>query len=82
MRCRWCSNLRSSFDDVATPLPTPGLAAYICDDTSYNIMGKYTFDLGTSTQKDKLSVYAGYTHLQKAHGNYTVGAAAQNVVTP
>jgi len=68
-------NLRSSFDDVATPLPTPGLAAYISDNTSYNIMGKYTLDVGTSTQKDKLSVYAGYSHLQKAHGNYASGTA-------
>jgi predicted porin len=66
-------NLRSSFDNNdVNPLPTPGLAAYISDDTSYNIMGKYVWDLGN---KDKLTVYAGYTHIEKAHGNYTVGSA-------
>ena len=41
-------NLRSSFDNGADPLPTPGLAAYISDDTSYNIEGKYTIDVGNS----------------------------------
>jgi hypothetical protein len=70
-------NLRSSFDDVATPLPTPGLAAYISNDTSYNIMGKYTFEFGDSSQKDKLTIYAGYSHIEKAHGDATVGAASQ-----
>jgi predicted porin len=68
-------NLRSSFDDVAVPLPTPGLAAYISDDTSYNFMGKYVFEFGDSKVKDKLTVYAGYSHLQKAHSDYTTGAA-------
>jgi predicted porin len=68
-------NLRSSFDDAATPLPTPGLAAFISDDTSYNLMGKYTFEFGDSSQKDKLTVYAGYSHIEKAHGDYTVGSA-------
>jgi len=71
-------NLRSSFDDgTANPLPTPGLAAYVSNDTSYNIMGKYTFEFGDSTQKDKLTIYAGYTHLQKAHANYPAGGAAE-----
>src|ERR1022692_3292846 len=46
-------NLRSSFDNAANPIPTPGLAAYITDDKSYNILGKYTFDLGDSSKKDK-----------------------------
>jgi len=78
-------NLRSSFDNIANPLapvptpanpyPTPGLAAYITNDTSYNLMGKYTFELGDSTQKDKLTAYAGYSHIQKAHADYTVGSA-------
>jgi predicted porin len=81
-------NLRSSFDNIANPLapvptptdpfPTPGLAAYISDDTSYNLMGKYTFEFGDSGPKDKLSVYAGYSHIEKAHGNYTVGTAQNN----
>jgi predicted porin len=72
-------NLRSSFDNLGVnPLPTPGLAAYISDNTSYNIMGKYTFEFGDSSQKDKLSVYAAYTHIQKAHGDYTVGSAQNN----
>jgi predicted porin len=65
-------NLRSSFDDgTANPVPTPGLASYISDDTSYNIMGKYTFEFGDSKMKDKLTLYAGYSHMQKAHGDYT-----------
>jgi len=71
-------NLRSSFDDVPTPLPTPGLAAYISNDTSYNLMAKYVFEFGDSTQKDKLTLYAGYSHIQKAHGNYIVGGAQDN----
>lgn len=72
---RGAVNLRSSFDNGANPVPAPGLAAYISDDTSYNLMGKYTFEFGDSKQKDKLTLYAGYTHMQKAHGDYTVGAA-------
>jgi predicted porin len=74
-------NLRSSFDNggvnpLTTPagpgLPPPGLAAYISDNTSYSLMAKYTFDL---PQKDKFTLYAGYSHLQKAHADYTVGSA-------
>jgi predicted porin len=69
-------NLRSSFDDgTSSPLPTPGLASYISDDTSYNIMGKYTFEFGDSKMKDKLTLYAGYSHMQKAHGDYTAANA-------
>jgi predicted porin len=73
-------NLRSSFDNAATPnpVPTPGLAAYISNDSSYNIMGKYTFEFGDAASKDKLTVYAGYSHIQKAHGDYTSGAAQGN----
>jgi predicted porin len=71
-------NLRSSFDNGANPTPTPGLAAYISDDTSYNIEGKYTFDIGNSAQKDKLTIYAAYSHIEKAHGDYTSGAAEGN----
>jgi predicted porin len=69
-------NLRSSFDDgTASPLPTPGLAAYISTNTSYNIMGKYTLEFGDAAQKDKITFYAGYSHIQKAHGDYTTGGA-------
>lgn len=72
-------NLRSSFDDLGVnPLPSPGFAAYISDDTSYNVMGKYTFDLangGPPATADKLTVYAGYSHMTKAHGPYTTGEA-------
>jgi predicted porin len=71
-------NLRSSFDNGATPLPTPGLAAYISNNTSYNLMGKYVFELGDSSQKDKLTVFAGYSHIEKAHGDYGVGSAQNN----
>ena len=55
-------NLRSSFDNVGVnPVPTPGLAAYISDNTSYNVMGKYTFELnGSGATADKLTVYGGY----------------------
>jgi predicted porin len=72
-------NLRSSFDDGGiNPVPSPGLAAYISDDTSYNVMGKYTFDFangGPPSAADKLTVYAGYSHITKAHGPYTTGEA-------
>jgi hypothetical protein len=68
-------NLRSSFDNGPSPLPTPGLAAFISDDTSYNLMGKYTFEFGDSSQKEKLTVYAGYSHIEKAHGPYLAGGA-------
>jgi predicted porin len=71
-------NLRSSFDDVPNPLPTPGLAAYISDDKSYNLMGKYVLEFGDSAKKDKVTFYAGYSHIEKAHGNYTVGSAQDN----
>lgn len=68
-------NLRSSFDNGAAPVPTPGLAAYISDDTSYNFMGKYTMDFPS---KDKLTFYAGYSHIQKAHSDYSAGEAQGN----
>ena len=71
-------NLRSAFDDVINPLPSPGLAAYISDDTSYNFMGKYTFPLGEAARMAKLTVYAGYSHIQKAHADYSVGTAQNN----
>jgi predicted porin len=68
-------NLRSSFDNATTPnpLPTPGLAAYISNDKSYNLMGKYVFDL--ASWKSKLTAYAGYSHIEKAHANYSGGEA-------
>jgi len=72
---RGAVNLRSSFDNGAAPIPTPGLAAYISDDTSYNLMGKYTFEFGDTSAKDKLTLYAGYSHIEKAHGGYTSGDA-------
>ncbi|HSY06914.1 MAG TPA: porin [Steroidobacteraceae bacterium] len=71
-------NLRSSFDDPKNPIPTPGLAAYISDDTSYNILGRYTFELGNSSQKDKLTLFAGYSHIEKKHADYTDGTAQNN----
>lgn len=69
-------NLRSSFDNPPNPVPTPGLAAYISNDKSYNIMGKYVFEFGGS--KDKLTAYAGYSHIEKAHADYMVGSAQNN----
>jgi predicted porin len=81
-------NLRSAFDNPVDPLstptgvtatgtvlPPPGLAAYISENTSYSIMAKYTFELGSAAQKDKLTLYAGYSHLEKAHADYTSGNA-------
>jgi hypothetical protein len=32
-------------------VPTPGLAAYISNDTSYNLMGKYVFEFGDSARR-------------------------------
>jgi predicted porin len=84
-------NLRSSFDNGASPLPTPGLAAFISNDTSYNLLGKYTFELGDAASKDKLTAYAGYSHIRKANGEYQAGAEAEgsypisvgiNIVSP
>jgi predicted porin len=71
-------NLRSSFDNYnagLSPVPTPGLAAYITNDRSWNLMGKYTFEFPT---KDKLSFYAGYSHIVKAHADYTFGSGQDN----
>jgi predicted porin len=67
-------NLRSSFDNGANPVPSPGLAAYISDDTSYNLMAKYVFDVNPGS-KDKVTLYAGYSHIEKAHGNYVTGSS-------
>jgi predicted porin len=70
-------NLRSSFDNGGVdPVPTPGLAAYMSNDTSYNLMGRYTIEFPNAT-KDKLTVFAGYSHIQKAHGDYSAGVEAQ-----
>ena len=71
-------NLRSSFNNAANPnpLPTPGLAAYISNNKSYNLVGKYVFEFGGS--KDKLTAYAGYTHIEKTHADYTSGSAQNN----
>jgi hypothetical protein len=71
-------NLRSSFDDGGVnPVPAPGLAAYISNDESYNLMGKYTFEFGDSKMKDKLTIYAGYSHIQKSHADYNGDGAAE-----
>jgi len=70
-------NLRSSFDNSGVdPIPTPGLAAYLSNDTSYNLMARYTFEFANAT-KDKVTVYAGYSHIQKAHGDYEAGVEAE-----
>ena len=71
-------NLRSSFDDGGViPVPAPGEAAYISNDESYNLMGKYTFEFGDSKLKDKLTIYAGYSHIQKSHADYNGDGAAE-----
>jgi len=74
-------NLRSSFDNKANPLPTPGLAAYASNDQAFNFMGKYVFELGGGAKDangkaipgDKLTVFAGYSHIQKGHSGETDG---------
>jgi predicted porin len=66
-------NLRSSFNDPANPIPTPGLSAFISNNTSYNLMGKYTLDV----QAAKLTLYAGYSNINRDHGDYA-GGTAQN----
>jgi predicted porin len=71
-------NLRSAFNNSANPIPSPGLSAYISDNTSYNLMGKYTFDLGASAQDAKFTVFGGYSHIRKIHANNTVGSAQNN----
>lgn len=77
-------NLRSSFDNGGIdPVPAPGLAAYISDDESWNIMGKYTIDMGSGMKdsngkpapSDKLTIYAGYSHITKAHSSDAAGYA-------
>lgn len=65
-------NLRGSNDDPANPIPSPGLSAYVSTNRSWNLMGKYVLEL---PDKDKFTVYAGYTHIQKSHYDYTVGTA-------
>ena len=69
-------NLRSSFDNAATPNSVPTLAAFISNNKSYNFMGKYVFEFAGA--KDKLTAYAGYSHIEKAHADYTVGSAQNN----
>jgi predicted porin len=67
-------NLRSSFDNGANPVPSPGLAAYISDDTSWNLMGKYVFDLPSGgPTPNKLTAFVGYSHIEKAHSGYASG---------
>lgn len=78
-------NLRSSFDDPANPIPTPGLSTFLSDDTSWNLMGKYTFELnGGGATADKLTVYGGYSHIEKANSEYPIGLAqgAYQIVVP
>src|ERR1700683_1973054 len=75
-RANGAVNLRSSFDNMPNPVPTPGLAAYASNDTSWNIMGKYAFDFGAGSDPkaapgNKLPLYAGYSHIEKAHSSDT-----------
>ena len=66
-------NLRSALDNGANPIPTPGLAAYVSNDQSYSLLGKYIFDLGGGQPgpSDKITVYAGYSHIEKANSSLT-----------
>jgi predicted porin len=71
-------NLRSSFNNPVNPVPVPGLSAFISNNTSYNLMAKYAIDLGALVEKSKLTVYGGYSHMKREHGDYVPGAEAQN----
>jgi len=74
-------NLRSSFDNAPNPLPSPGLAAYISNDDAWNLMGKYTFNLGAADAGVKppaITVFAGYSHIRKAHSSDSYGASQGN----
>jgi predicted porin len=72
-------NLRSAYDNGTNPLPTPGLAAYISNDRSWNIMGRYTFDFGGEptgkSPGNKLILFAGYSNIQKSHSDYDYGTS-------
>jgi len=75
VRANGAVNLRSSFDNGPAPTtgsPPAGLAAFVSKNTSWNVMGKYTIGLA---DKSKVAVYAGYSHIEKAHADYTGGAA-------
>ncbi|HWZ62474.1 MAG TPA: porin [Steroidobacteraceae bacterium] len=62
-------SLRSSFNDSAHPVPSPGLAAYVSTDESWNVMGRYEIGIA----QDKFTIYAGYSHIQKSYYDYTGG---------
>jgi predicted porin len=81
-------NLQSSVNDA---FGSTTLAANIADNTGWSLMAKYTFDFGGSPASnmpikaapatipgDKLSFYAGYTHLTQdnPHSPVTFGQAA------
>jgi predicted porin len=70
-------NLRSAFNNATYPLPSPGLSAFISDNTSFNLMGKYVLNLGTTASSPKLTTFAGFSHIRKSHGEYN-GGTAQN----
>ena len=78
MRANSVVNLRSSFNNRPAPLngtPPAGLAAFVSKNTSYNIMGRYTLAMA---HKAELMVYAGYSHIKKAHADYNGGASQGN----
>jgi predicted porin len=81
-------NLQSSVNDA---FGSTTLAANIADNTGWSLMAKYTFDFGgypasnlptkaapAAIPGDKLSFYAGYTHLTQdnPHSPVTFGQAA------
>ena len=71
-------NLQTASND---PLGATTLAANISDNTAYSVMAKYTWNLGPAVapapyytkaakgepQSDKLTLYAGYTHIDQAN---------------
>jgi predicted porin len=62
-------NLKSANSD-----PVNTLVANISDNTTWSLMGKYTYEFGGGGYKDggpgdKLTLYAGYTHVDQANPN-------------
>ena len=84
-------NLQTSVNDT---LNSTTLAANISDNTAWSVMGKYTWQLGSSssapmytkaakaepTPGDRFSIFAGYTNISQSNPNtpITQGSAAGN----
>jgi predicted porin len=79
-------NLKSANSD-----PVNTLVANISDNTTWSLMGKYTYEFGGGGYKDaepgdKLTLFAGYTHIDQSNPNDPAPASATTnggyVITP